>query len=132
GTLPPLRIDSLVLSGATDGTPVLAALANNTDDGSAADTGVLTTAAPAANQHGLPRNFGVGRGNWNVLLMAAVVRVEFLAAINTVAAVTNTGGPVVRTKVPLVGNFTVAIKNMSEVALASGVILVQFEHSIQP
>lgn len=30
----------------------------------AADTGELTTAAPAANQHGLPLNFGKGRGNW--------------------------------------------------------------------
>jgi hypothetical protein len=30
----------------------------------AADTGVLTTATPAANQNGIPSYFGKGRGNW--------------------------------------------------------------------
>lgn len=29
-----------------------------------ADTGAFVTAAAAANQHGLPANFGPGRGNW--------------------------------------------------------------------
>lgn len=29
-----------------------------------ADTGVFVTAAAAANQHGLPANFGPGRGKW--------------------------------------------------------------------
>ena len=129
----PERIDSLVISAITAVSAPLGVLTNNTDDGTAVDTGVLATGVPAANQHGLPANFGLGRGRWSGLEVATSLRVEILVAVNTVAAGTNTGGPVVRTKTPIVGgNFTVAIKNMSEVVLASGVILVQFEHSIQP
>lgn len=39
-----------------------AALDDNT--GSATCTGVLVSAAPGANQHGIPANFGPGRGLW--------------------------------------------------------------------
>jgi len=129
----PDRVDDLVISAETDQNgPPLAALANNTDNGSAADTGVLVTAAPAANQHGLPANFGLGRGNWAAADLTGI-HVEFLAAVNTVAGVTNVGGPLVRARTPVaVGNFSVAVKNMSEVALESCTLLVQVEHSIQP
>ena len=37
---------------------------DGTIDGSASDTGVLVTAAPTKYQHGIPVNFGPGRGNW--------------------------------------------------------------------
>jgi hypothetical protein len=46
------------------GQVTLTARADATSDGTAGDTGVLVTAAPAANQHGIPINFGPGRGRW--------------------------------------------------------------------
>lgn len=39
----------------------------------AADTGVLTTAAAAVNENGIPSNFGLGRGNWTANAVSQVV-----------------------------------------------------------
>lgn len=122
----PERLDDLFIVGSGD---VLAALVDNTDDGSAADSGVLVSTAPAANQHGLPANFGPGRGNW---LATDVFRtiVEFISAGNTVALATNTGGPVVR-GLGAGPELAAVIKNMSVVALATTTIRVAVRHSIQ-
>lgn len=129
----PARIDHLQI---TAGQNILAALVDNTDDGSAADTGVFVAAAAAANQHGLPVNFGPGRGNWgdgNPANDRARLRAFIDSAINTVAAVTNAGGPHVRVNGDTIagGLTSIVIKNMSEVALASAVIDLQVQHSIQ-
>lgn len=124
----PQRVDGLFISGAND---ILAALVDNTDDGSAADTGVLVTAAAAANQHGLPANFGPGRGNWVDPDNAFDLDVRPLTQRNTVAAATNTGGPVLRAIAVAGGDLTLAFKNMSEVALANATLLVRMVHSIQ-
>jgi len=134
GTLvTPDRVDNLLLVGITD--PLLA-LADDTDDGSAADTGVLTTAAPiAGNAHHLPANFGIGRGAWTNAVNSGLpsflhFEVSFATANNTVAAVTNAGGPYVRTLAQAAGDVTVAIKNMSEVTLNFSTIVVRLRHSI--
>lgn len=112
------------------GTPLLA-LADNSNDGSAADTVVFTTAAPAANQVGLPSNFGPGRGRWTQALVAFQLCVEIRERVNTVAGISNVGGPEIRTISYANGNFTVAVKNMSEVALANFAIIFRVRHSIE-
>lgn len=124
----PQRINDLFIAADTD---ILAALVDNTDDGSAADTGVFATEAPAANEHSLPANFGPGRGNWTADLLGQL-RVDIMEAVNTVAAITNAGGPHIRARGLAAGDVTVVVKNMSEVALASGLFRLQMEHSIQP
>ena len=128
----PDRVDELLISGAGD---ILAALINNSDDGSAADTGVLVTAAAGANQHGLPANFGLGRGKWvnadNAKLPSSInVQLDFQQSINTVQGVTNVGGPYVRALVQAGGDLTIAIKNMSEVILASSAMRLTLRHTI--
>jgi len=63
----PDRIDTLVILGfAVQGNPPLAAVVPGNPSTANADTGILVTAAPSAplSQHGLPANFGPGRGKW--------------------------------------------------------------------
>ena len=123
----PDRFDDLFITATGD---ILLALVNNDDDGVPADNGLIVSGAPAANQHGLPTNFGPGRGNW-VANDLGSLKVEFRGAINTVGAVTNTGGPVLRGATLAGADAVISIKNMSEVVLASATIRVQMEHSIQ-
>lgn len=131
--LTPERIDDLFIAATQVAGPSdpLAALIDNDDTGAGADSGVLVTAAPAANQHGLPANFGPGRGNWTADDLGAL-KVTIPRAVNTVAAGTNVGGPVVRSINVAAGDVTVAFKNMSEVVLNNATIRVQMEHTIQP
>ena len=60
-------INRLKIGGITN-LVTLAAVASDADLAEVAgvhgSTGVLVTAAAAANQHGLPANFGAGRGQW--------------------------------------------------------------------
>jgi hypothetical protein len=126
-TVTPESVQDLVISAGND---VLAALLNNTDDGSAVDSGALVSAAAIANEHGLPANFGPGRGNWTQLDLINL-NVESREEINTVAAITNTGGPVVRAITLAGSNVGISIKNMSEVVLASQTLRIRLDHSIQ-
>lgn len=127
----PARIDELLILGNNG---ELAALVDNTNDGSVADCGVLVTAAftPAADESGLPANFGLGRGGWltdeDLLRVACTLR----SVENTVGAVTDTGGPVVRAiRSAGVNDLEIVIKNMSEVALETCTIELTMLHSIQ-
>jgi len=62
----PTRVDTLIITATTDQTPPLGICTTGLPTIADADTGGLTTAAPGANQHGLPVNFGPGRGRWGV------------------------------------------------------------------
>ena len=129
----PGRVDDLLITGASD---ILLALADDTNDGSAADTGVLVTAAAGANQHGLPANFGPGRGGWAGAGTNSRDRLicEIRQAHNDVAAITNAGAPVVRICGDTIANgqTSIVIKNMSEVELESAQLRIRLDHSIQP
>lgn len=61
----PARVDTLIVAGEiVQNTPPLGALQLGAANIANVDTGQLVTAAPLANEHGLPANFGPGRGNW--------------------------------------------------------------------
>jgi hypothetical protein len=124
----PERVNDLFVVG---GGGILLPLIDNDDSGAGADTGVLLTSSPlATNFHGLPANFGPGRGNWTENDRRSM-DIEIVEAINTVAAITNVGGPVVRTRAVTLGDFNVTFKNMSEVALADALFRIRLDHTIQ-
>lgn len=56
----PSRLNKIIVSGARLLEPAAAAAPDPAND----DTGRLVTAAAGANEHGLPSNFGRGRGHW--------------------------------------------------------------------
>lgn len=61
----PERVDTLLIFGSTtEASDALGGLEPGAVDPTNGDTGEIVTAAPAADQHGLPTNFGPGRGNW--------------------------------------------------------------------
>lgn len=57
-------INELVILPSTGPNAVLLAFIGQSIDGSTGDAGVLTTAVPTGNRHGIPTNFGPGRGAW--------------------------------------------------------------------
>jgi len=58
------QLMGIIITGDGVGTDLLAVRAGAAFDITAADTGALVTDEAAANQHGLPANFGPGRGHW--------------------------------------------------------------------
>jgi hypothetical protein len=113
---------ALVIGGGT-----LAAYANVTVDGSAADTGILTTAAPAANQHGIPANFGPGRGNWTVQDAQRLL----ISKLETQIAAPVTGGTVeiIELGFPS-GNLTMVFKNLGPNAIDIVGVRLRYDHSM--
>lgn len=59
------QLMGLIILGDGGGTDLLAVRVGAAFDETAADTGLFVTAEPGADQHGLPANFGPGRGNWS-------------------------------------------------------------------
>jgi hypothetical protein len=105
----------------------LAAYADATVDGSAADTGILVTAAPAANEHGLPANFGPGRGNWQIQ-DAHRISTDVL---ETGMAAPVAGGQVVELDIQISGgDMRLAYKNLSTIALTGFAVRIRFDNAI--
>ena len=106
------------------------AFADGTLNGSAIDTGLLVSAAAAANQHGLPVNFGPGRGNWtenDVARLQVDVKARTItapidaSAIPPVVSVQITGGDVV-----------IVVKNMSTAQVYTDLLInLKYSHSIE-
>ena len=110
----------------------LSAFVDGTLTGAAADTGVIVSAAAAANQHGLPTNFGPGRDNWvfaDTYRLTTDVEVFFPAVVAA-----GDGGPFVAAKAALVGpnarDITVVVKNTSPNAISYMMIRMRYDHSI--
>lgn len=62
----PARVDTLLIQGAaTEASVLLGALVAGGDVAANADVGTLATGVPGVTEHGLPTNFGPGRGNWD-------------------------------------------------------------------
>jgi len=108
----------------------LSAFVDATVDGSAADTGVLTTTgASLANQHNLPANLGPGRGNWTANDLARLV-VQLRATELAVPAL-NVGNVYIDDVVLAGGNITIVVKNVSGSALTSVELRLDYQHSLE-
>ena len=132
-TITPERLDDLQITAGGD---ILLPLVDDTNDGSADDTGLLVSGAPVvANAHSLPNNCGPGDGGWTTSGVSnrARLRCTLDGAINTVGLATDIGGPIVRLcgTVLALGQTEIVVKNMSPADLASAVIHLQVTHSIQ-
>lgn len=128
-TYTPASINTLLLDG---GAALGAVVAGGFNEANA-DCGLLVSAAPVADTHGLPANFGPGRGNWT-LADANRVRVSFREQSTVVAGPPVLGpGSVVTADVGVVagGNISISIRNQNAVALDNVTIIVEYLHSIQ-
>lgn len=124
----PAQINTLLL----DGGAALGAVVAGAASAANADVGVLVSSAPAANQHGLPANFGPGQGNWTQA-SANRVRVSFREQSTAVAGppVLGPGSAVVADVLFAAGDIAISIRNQNAVALNELTVIVEFLHSIQ-
>jgi hypothetical protein len=131
----PAKVCTLILSGDRDGeVPLLGAMEAGPASGVNADTGLLVTAPPGADEHGLPANFGPGRGKWTARDVNRV-RVSFaqdrsvsedpsademLGACWASVALTDDGT-----------NIVITVRNRMLAELEKTKIVVEYVHSIQ-
>ena len=109
----------------------LSAFVDQSLDGSAVDTGVLVSAAPAANQHGLPANFGPGRDNW---LFPDLYRLQFAidrCRVTTWAAAGGIATPAVFTSLqgPNNRDIQIVVKNQCATDLIGLHMHLWYRHS---
>lgn len=123
------RLANLRFTMAAGQNQVLQALAVGVADPANGDTGSLVTAAPGVNQHGIPANFGPGRGNWTQNDLERL-RVHIQAGFYSTAAITNVGGPLVASRVLAAGDITILVRNMSQIVLVGLVIDLEWRHSV--
>lgn len=130
----PERVDTLVIIGKTnDGGPPLAATAAGPTLAASADAGQLVTAAPLANQHGLPANFGPGRGNWTSPTgRLPRLRVTPEVEVTTGQAPGGTGS-VMPLNAGVLGDADVSafVRNYFNSPLDSLILIVECIHSVQ-
>lgn len=107
----------------------LSAFADQTVDGSAVDTGVLVSAVPAANQHGIPTNFGPGRGNWFLPDLPRLTVEIWYVRLTTFGA--NFGWPEVVAIDLLGGNITIVVKNQANQSLSTLGLRLHYNHSLE-
>ena len=128
-TYTPTSINTLILDG---GAAALGAAVAGAASEANADCGLLVSDVPAANQNGLPANFGPGRGNWTPA-DALRIRVSFRESCTVVAGppVTGPGSVVVDSLGVVGGNISILIRNQNAVALTNLNVIVEYLHSIQ-
>lgn len=124
----PARIDTIqVLS--KGGNPLGAIVAGGPDPANV-DTGELVSAVPGANQHGLPANFGPGRGKWTERDLNRIrvwARPSYTKAVNN-----DTAGMMTETGAILVGgDVVIRVRNHDSVAVGPCVLIVELTHSVQ-
>lgn len=98
-------------------------------DGSTGDRGTLVTGAPGANEHGIPANFGPGRGNWTSTELA---RLRVLISFYQTGSLANASIGQATAQPPTLagGDISVIIRNISLAACASLTIDLEYRHSI--
>lgn len=127
----PERVDTLFVQIAIDqAVPPLGALLVGNENPANADTGVLVTAAPAANQNGLPVNFGPGRGRWAGPTGQQRIRCEASETLNVVAVAAGAGSVVARSGAGPT-DALVTVRNFHGEQLSQLTLRVSVEHSVQ-
>lgn len=122
------ELSSLIIDLSNTGTPPLAAFVDATVDGSAADTGVLVTAAAGMGEHGLPINFGAGQGAWtdNALRRLRVSIEE--QGLGTPAL--NVGNAYIHTLLNPGNDLVIVVKNVSGTTIEDLRLRLEFPHSL--
>lgn len=132
GVYTPARVDTLIITSndGEDGAPLSALLAGSQNIANA-DTGALVTAAPAADQHGLPSNFGPGRGRWTAdptgEQRARCSTSEQLDVVDPALGV----GSVSSVAASTAGDAIIICRNFHGEDLTSLVLYVECVHSVQ-
>jgi hypothetical protein len=122
---------SYLIIDAAGGTVLTNTAASNNGSAATGSTGVLTTADPAVNQHGLPLNFGRGRGNWreeDIHRIRVEVRPQVIGAANGTAGSTTGHVAVFVTRVS--GNLFFTFINQTNVGLERLWIAIHFMPSL--
>lgn len=131
----PDRVDTLFIQIGTDPAapqpePLGALLAGNANSANA-DSGALVTAVAAANQNGLPRNFGPGRGNWNGPTGQLRLRATTAETLNVTVPAAGVGSVVSNAGPAPFGNAAAVIRNFHGEALSTLLLTVECVHSVQ-
>jgi hypothetical protein len=124
--IPAPRIDNITIFAELAATPLLGIF----NVGGGADTGSLSTSAPAGGDHGIPANFGPGRGNWtfnNVLRLRATI-----PQYTTGALLNSEIGQAVVEGMGLIGGGDIVIifRNIALAEPIRMVIELEYRHSI--
>lgn len=132
GTVTPIahpQLANLRFLMGSDQTPPLAAMVLGLADPANADTGALVTAAPAANQHGIPANFGPGRGNWtqnDLERLRVHIQGEFFLA----GALTDVGTVSIATRTLVGSDLVILVRNMNPSDALGITIDLEWRHSV--
>ena len=131
----PARVDTLIIraeaSGGEFSTPPLDAIVAGLPSQANADTGALVSAIPIADQHGLPVNFGPGRGKWTE---RDLNRLRVFSVPLYIAPVVpgDARGHASKTTISLVaGNIVILVRNHDGTELANLQLAVELTHSMQ-
>lgn len=129
----PRRVDMLLIAGVVGGSPVLGAVTLGAFAGADVDCGTLVTAAPGLNEHGLPANFGPGRGKWPSSLRLRVHQNDTAIVVADSGGQAPTNLASVQTTLGFVGPGDVSafIRNLHIQELDTLFLRVECIHSIQ-
>lgn len=128
----PARVDTLIIAAGTDQTAPLGICQAGAASIANVDTGQLTTAAAGANQHGLPKNFGPGRGNWGGTNATGHnrLRVTAIAAL-TVNVVADAAGSLQALPAQSGTDATATVRSFFGEVTDSLQLIVECVHSVQ-
>lgn len=133
----PARVDTLVVRmGLDEATPPLAETQTGAPSAALSDAGAFVTSAPGADQHGLPANFGPGRGKWGAG-DASRIRVHIDPVYDAPAAgettdPTDAVGHLTDVSVTIAfGDILILVRNMNKTELFAAQIVIEYTHSIQ-
>jgi len=135
----PERVDTLIIvaqpTGQGEGTSFpLGAAVPGIGAANGLDTGTLVSAAPASTEHGLPTNFGPGRGNWTIPTGHYTrLRLSQSSVVNVPGEgpPTSTGGVEIGPFDPGGPDVAGGVRNLNAVALIVMQIIVECVHSVQ-
>jgi hypothetical protein len=123
------RLNAMRLT-AVAGVDLLAALVGAPDI-TKGDTGQFSSAAAAANQHGLPSNFGEGRGNWLAEHIVGLMFNLMHAGVTAIAAVADVHDWEVKAMAIAAGDLTITVHNRATAAvIALSIIQIQYHQSL--
>jgi hypothetical protein len=122
-TYVPETFDQFRISCGVAGTPPLAGVVIGLADPANADTGRLVSAAPGQDEHGLPTNFGPGRGKWTQADFERI-RIVALPTLNVAAPATGVGSVTMVQGSVAAGDIELDVRNYFEQDLVSLILIV--------